>query len=336
MPVQPHPLPFRVLACLALASVWVVPARAQAGGEGSARLRVQENFRAEPNGTVLAVLRSGGELTVVERGEHWVRATVEGWIWAPSVQRDEGGLGLRVSAPQGENLRAEPSGEILGRLEEGMRLEEAERVQGWIRVRRTGWIWARSLEPGDEGTPPDPEAGTSSPEWLQAGPAGASILNVPDGDTLARVREGSQLRVQARQGNWARVRLEGWIWRPDSGDGVSDAAILTAVTPEELAADPEAYRGRVVSLELRFISLERAEKARTDFFEGEPFLLTRALGGGRSFVYVAVPPDRVAEVQGITPLERVTVVGRVRTGATSLTGNPILELLELEHPPRRR
>jgi hypothetical protein len=80
---------------------------------------------------------------------------------------------------------------------------------------------------------------------------------------------------------------------------------------------------------LQYVSLERAEKIRTDFYEGEPFLLTRPPGLAGIFVYVAIPPERVSDFQGLIPLQRIHVVGRVRTGSAVLTGNPILDLLEL-------
>jgi hypothetical protein len=86
----------------------------------------------------------------------------------------------------------------------------------------------------------------------------------------------------------------------------------------------------VVSWELQFISLEHAEKVRTDFFEGEPFLLTRYGGADGPFVYVAIPADRAGEMEGLVPLERLRVTGRVRTGASSLTGTPIIDLVALE------
>jgi hypothetical protein len=93
--------------------------------------------------------------------------------------------------------------------------------------------------------------------------------------------------------------------------------------------NPEVHRGAVVSWDLQFISMEEAERVRTDFFEGEPFLLTRSTSSGRTFVYVAVPPERLGEVEGLVPLERIRVVGRVRTGSAALTGNPVLDLMEL-------
>ena len=69
---------------------------------------------------------------------------------------------------------------------------------------------------------------------------------------------------------------------------------------------------------------------RTDFYEGEPFILGRVGGSEGPFVYVAVPPDRLAAVEGLTPLEMISVTGRVRRANSELTGTPILDLLALE------
>jgi hypothetical protein len=104
---------------------------------------------------------------------------------------------------------------------------------------------------------------------------------------------------------------------------------MLEVTPDQVAGNPEAYRGRVVVWELQFVSMERADRMRSDFYEGEPFLLTRGLQPSSVFVYVAVPEERVEEVEGLIPLERIRVVGRIRTGAAAFTGNPILDLVEL-------
>jgi hypothetical protein len=100
-----------------------------------------------------------------------------------------------------------------------------------------------------------------------------------------------------------------------------------------VAAAPDDYRGEVLQWDLQFISLERAEDLRTDFYANEPFLLTRTGDGDEGFVYVAIPPERLREAEGLSPLERIRVVGRVRTGSSRLTGNPILELLSLDRIP---
>ena len=124
------------------------------------------------------------------------------------------------------------------------------------------------------------------------------------------------------------------MWMPSGSDEASAATDEgEPLAPADLVPGNENLAGRVVNWTLQFISLERAEAVRTDFFEGEPFLLTRFGGGDGDFVYVAVPPDRLSEVEGLVPLERVEVTGRIRTPASALTGAPILDLLSLERAP---
>ena len=334
------------------------PLMAQAG-----TVRAKDNLRASPNGDVVAVLEPGTAVTVASRRDRWLEVELEAWVWMRSLHVvNSQGYDLIVSAAEGENLRTQPSGEIFGRMEKGTLLAEQERIPGWIRARRKGWIWAESVEL----TPPANTAATAPvrppatgatarlsaptkaappPAQTKAAPTpaptraasktaeatntprpttGAAILSGPNGDTLARMRPGAQLQVVARQGSWARVRVDGWTWLP-ALDSTSDAVVVK-IDPAALAAAPESFRGRVVSWDLQFLSVERAEKIRTDFFEGEPFLLTRHSGGG--YVYVAVPPERLGEVRNLLPLERITVIGRVRAPASTLTGSPILDLLE--------
>jgi hypothetical protein len=168
-----------------------------------------------------------------------------------------------------------------------------------------------------------------APEGVASvGAGGGAILTAPDGDTLAVAAAGGDLELIGREGSWARVRVEGWMWMPATPTPVADSG-PAAIEPADLAADPTGHNGRVVAWVLQFISLERAEAVRTDFFQGEPFLLTRFGGPEGSFVYVAVPPQRLTEVDGLVPLERISVTGRVRTGASALTATPIIDLLSL-------
>lgn len=312
----------------------------------TAEVEVEENFRAEPNGTIIGQLMPGTPLQVHEQQGGWSRVTVEGFVWTRSMQiLREGGFDLIVSEPEGENLRDEPNGRLAGRLVRGARLNELERSPGWVRVRRTGWIWSEALavrpaadvpdEAGDDQAPsPRSDSGedpSAEAAWMVAPAGGAALLTTPDGDTVGRAEPGSELRVLSREGGWTRVRVEGWVWSPDEGDDPADeGGVLTDVTPAELAEEPDRFRGRRVEMELQYISLERAEAVRTDFYEGEPFLLTRTTDDQRAFVYVAVPPDQLTSVEGLAPLERIRVTGRVRTGAAAYTSNPILDLLRFE------
>ena len=277
----------------------------------SGTLTTEENFRAQQNGTLLGQLRAGMSLEVLEATDDWLQFDLDGWVWDRSLQAvNRGRFDLVVSVEGGENIRGAANGEVLGHLEQGTLLETVERVPGWIRVRRRAWVWRRSVALFGV----DPSGGSAEPsrftvsssmvdggEWALGRSADAPILSAPDGDTLAISAPSTNLRVLAREGSWARVRLEGWIWLPDAADGGFGASIRTDVTLASVVAAPDDYRGEVLQWDLQFISLERAEEIRTDFYATEPFLLTRMADGDQEFVYVAIPPERLGEAQGLTP-----------------------------------
>ena len=351
------PIRWRTLrGALLLVGGILVPLPGPVAAQGEATVRVEENFRREPNGLILARVEPGTELRVLDQRDSWSQVELAGWVWLPSLQvSDDPDLELVVAASGGENLRAEPGGAILARLVDGALLAQLDRQPSWARVSRIGWIWTPSLE--DASSTPTTSASAPSESVSETladatptgaaptrgsasrtpggfiGSAGGPILAAPDGDTLALARPSSDVEIVRREGNWARVRLEGWMWMP--GAQVPEAADAPVeapapLEPADLAADPQGHAGRVVEWSLQFISLERAEEVRTDFFRGEPFLLTRFGGGDGPFVYVAVPTDRVGEVDGLVPLEIVEVTGRIRTGASALTGAPILDLVTLQ------
>lgn len=313
----------------------------------------RENFRAAPSGPILAEVVSDAELPLGDRRDRWREATLEGWVWAASLREErEDGHDMIVSASAGENLRTSPNGPIVARLRTGMRVDRVEDRDRWVRVRRNGWVWEPSLVVETaELTPPPVPPGTAAAtatappstraraepagEFTVAGGGGSTVLENPGGDTLASVAPGATVQVLAREGNWARVRVEGWTFAASlsAGDTVG-GAVLRDVTAAELAEAPERFRGRLVEWTIQFIALQEAEQFRTDFLEGEPFMLARGPGDETGFVYVAVPPDRVEEVSRLTPLERVRVLARVRSARSSLTGAPVLDLLEVRS--RRR
>ncbi|MEX2465920.1 MAG: hypothetical protein WD995_03370 [Gemmatimonadota bacterium] len=320
-------------AWVLLAILPLVLPTAPAGAQLTVETRVAENFRREPQGQILGRLEAGVPLSHVSSQASWTEVSLEGWVWTASLRTtDREGFQLVVSVGGGENVRAAPSGEILGRLEEGTLLEELDREPGWTLVRRSGWLWSPSVAVAEE-LAEGSEAAQSNDGFVRLGDR-TPILSSPDGDTLAFSSAEGDVQVLARQGNWTRVRLDGWVWRPRATEGDApdaDDAPVGDVTPDMLTGQGgDAYVGRRVTWRILFISLERAEAVRTDFFEGEPFMLGRFGGGDGPFVYVAVPPERIDEIQGLTPLEVVTITGRVRRASSALTETPILELLAIE------
>lgn len=342
------------LGCLLLLGALLVPA-----GASAQAIRVtaeSENFRAEPRGEIIAFLPRGAVLEDATRDGGWYRATLRGWIWSASVESAGREARVVVRRETGENVRAEPNGEIVARASRGAVLTELERSERWVRVERVGWIWAASAEPNTdqpigrdvatparaEPSPPPIGAPAAAPSpsrpavalnvaenWLRAGRGGVVLLQSPDGDTLGSVRPMTAMEVVAREGNWARVRVDGWVWQPGLASAADSGVVLSDITAAVLAANPENFRGRTVEWRLQFIALERAERIRSDFYEGEPFILARGPGDEAAFVYVAVPPDKVADVERIGPLEWIVVLGRVRTGRSRVMGAPVLDLLEL-------
>lgn len=301
----------------------------------------QEVFRQAPNGRRLGVVNQGTRLAIGQQQGRWVEATIEGWIWTPSIvvtQRD--GHDRIVNVPGGENLRDEPGGRISARLLRGFLLDRIEERGQWTRVRRTAWIWGPSLEfdpataaggtpgtgPAEPGERPAPVAATGA--GVVAGPDGVRLRVAPEADTLATVSPGAALTVVERQGGWARVRLEGWVPAAELVGSDQDSLVVD-VSAAALRANPDQYRGQRVRWEVQFISLERAEPVRTDFFEGEPFVLARAPDPSEGFVYLAVPPELLADVEELESLQSVNVLAQVRTGRSALMGVPVLDLLAL-------
>ena len=328
-------------------------------GAQSVRLTVpEENFRKEPqvsSGNRLATVLEGTVLEVVARQGRWHEAALSGWIWKPSVAADQrNGFDLVVSKPGGENLREEPDAgsRRVAILERGMLLDSLETRGNWVRVRRTAWIWSGSVtetggqvitapppadsdaapgvSDGDETpTPAAPATANSLPDRLVVSDSPVMMLVSPEGDTVATLQSGADVAVLSRQGEWARVRLEGWV--REQSTLPSDSAVASdSLTAADLRANPQQYVGRRIRWSVQYVSLERAEAVRTDFYEGEPFILARPADRSQGFVYIAVPPELLPQVESLRSLQTLEVLGRVRTGRSALMGVPILDLIALQ------
>jgi hypothetical protein len=321
----------RLIALAAVAALTHGSLQAQATPTPLRVSEERENFRAAAGGTRLAVVTSAARLVPGESRGNWRQVTLSGWLPAASAQPTQrDGYSLIVSRG-GADLSAAADGPAVARLDGGMLLHERERRDAWVRVERTGWMWAASLaEAGDSpvlGAPAaSPEGATVAPVVAAAAPARRTVHRSPGGDTVAVVVGGGPLEVLGREGEWARVRLEGWV-RGTAQEAAGGP--LRDVTLPALREDPERFRGREVVLQLQFVSLERASAMRSDFAEGEHYALTRSAAGGVGFVYLALTPEQVAAFRRLSPLQRMEVVGRVRTGRSAQMGHPVLELISL-------
>jgi len=303
-----------------------------AGQAGTVQL--DENIRASENGALIGRMNEGLKLMLLASRDNWLQFNLEGWVWEASLQlANRGDFDLVVSAPEGENIRDRPQGTTIGRLKNGTLLRSVEKSSGWVRVERKVWIWAQSVNVKNssfEATPSDLGTGKGAMEWLTLGERDLPVLDAPNGDTLFRALPHSTLGVLAREGNWAKVTINGWIWAPESSQDLLNLPVIVDVDIGELGQRSEELEGRFLQWDLQFISLEEADGIRSDFYQNEKFLVTRLLNSEDSFIYVTVSPDLTEAVSFLSPLDHVRVVGRLRTVSEKLTEAPVLELISFE------
>lgn len=322
---------------------------APAASAQTARVTSSTSFLQTAGGRRLGTLRPGSSVRLTgQTSGSWSEVALQGWIWTGSVVRtSRSGFDLSVAVAGGENFRDAPStqGAILARLLQGFLLERLGASGGWTQARRTGWVSTAALttaaaaaETAGQARPDppasgsagsagaSPEAGGAAPEErLRVSGTAARLFVSPEGDTVGVVRPGADLTVLAREGAWVRVRLNGWVRSADLLP--ADSTQHSALSAADLRSNPDEYRGRQVRWSVQFVSLERAEAVRTDFYEGEPFILARAPDPSDGFVYLAVPPELLPVAEELPALEMIEIRARVRTGRSAIMGAPVLDLL---------
>lgn len=299
-----------------------------------------ETFRKTADGRRLADLGLGLQVDLVQAAGAWARVSFSGWVpTAALAVADREGHDRIITQVGGQNLHASPSGGVSGRLLQGLLLDRVSERDSWTQVTRSGWVRMSSLRPVSAAdrsfarptTTPDaerPPALVSSGRRLMIGEEAIDVHGSPDGDTVAVVRSGTPITVVERGNAWTRVRVEGWV-RSDRLVTTDLDSALVEVSAASLRASPDDYVGVRLRWAVQFVALERAEPERTDFYEGEPFILARAPDPADGFVYMTVPPELLAAVEGLKPLDMIDVLVVVRTGRSALMGVPVLDLLAL-------
>ncbi len=344
----------RILLPPALAFVCAAAAvagLARDGTDPSDRLEVvveETVLKWSATGRLLGHLHRGTVLERLGGRSDWTRVGVRGWMWRPSLERS--GDGWRVT-PVRENLRAEPNGRILGTLERGVKVRRGAENGKWFEVEMIGWLPDSAVRSGAtvpaEGGDASDSAGRADPsvEESATGRAGEpastpappvrggetasrvemeiGLRTAPGGAILAHLPAGTVLRAVERRGAWTRVEIEGWV---PSESVRTDGS--TASAPEAVALAPERFTGRRIQWTLEHVALQRAEEWRAEFESGEWYGLAR-VPGRTAYVYLVVPPALLNEFRGLSPFETIRVEGRIRTGRSELTGNPIVEVARL-------
>ncbi len=313
----------------------LVVAAAPALGQQTYRVRRAENFRRDPspNGVLLAAVSEGSMLTGGALQGGWVQVTLEGWIWARSTApTTREGHDRVVTARGGENLREVPNGRIVALMSNGALLDEADTRSGWVRVRRTGWMWARSLDLQDT---EEDAAGVASSGGLVAeerpgldravAAQEASLHRTPDGTgTLA---PEAPVRIMARSGEWVRIQTEGWVRESELRPAAP--GVLVGVSAAEVRSRPAEFEGQMVQWVIQTISIQEADELRGGIPRGRRYVLARGPLPEAGFLYIIVSDEQVAELERLPPLAELVIIGRIRVGRSRYLGNPILELVEM-------
>jgi hypothetical protein len=294
---------------------------ASAAGSGSARTvkPASENLRLAPGSEIVGVLDRGTALKVVGRAGRWLDVEVIGWMWAPSTRS----LGAGAKASAAEEAAARGDG--------------AKEPRGGSSAGDPGAGSVTEAAAAPEPAPAAPDGSRAMGGATGAAPApprtlalAAPLRDAPGGKLVGHTLAGGTVVPLRTQGDWVKVRLEGWM----HADGLAGAARGEGpVTVGAVVADPASYRGAEVTWRLELISAARADSTRPDFREGEHYLLTRNAGGEHEHVYVVVSGAQAERLGKLPAFTVLTVRGVVREGRSRLVGNPILDLRELVGRP---
>jgi hypothetical protein len=302
------------------------------------RLEAPADLHRDPDGTPLVSLPAGAAVEAGEAAGDWREVTVEGWIYRPSTsptKRD--GFDLVVSSDEGENLRRAPNGPIVGRAREGTLLERVGEKGKWFRVRRDGWVPREAVRRGK--APPKPAKTapdtTTPPQTLAAQPPASiegvetvretGLSRMPDSAATSTLPAGTPARVVGRSGQWVRVQVEGWVREADLKP--AESGVLAGISAAEVRASPEKFVGQTLDWRLQVIAVQLADELRPEMPADQPYLLTRGPLPEPGFVYVTIPPSRIAEFRALPPLHEMVMRVTLKAARTRYLNTPVAELV---------
>jgi hypothetical protein len=308
--------------------------------QDQSEISTDTRLRKDPDGIPLVSLPAGTEVEARGARGEWHEVVVEGWIFSSSTaptQRD--GFDLVVTAPEGENIRESPNGEVSGRVRAGALLRKLETRGGWTRVSRAGWVPRTAVNAPVEADTPAVAQSAASPPPAPTSPApkpaaepdrGAisretAVFATPQGGEYGTLHVGAPARILGRSGEWVRVGVEGWIRESDL-EAASGGA-LTGVTAAEVRSEPARFVGKTVEWRLQLIAVQTADELRTEMSRGQKYLLTRGPLPEPGFVYVTVTESQAAELQTLPALQELTLRVSIKAARTRYLTTPVVEFV---------
>jgi hypothetical protein len=323
------------------------------GAQEVSEISTATRLRKEPKGIELVSLPAGTSVQPKRTRGDWHEVVVQGWIFNRSIEKTRReGFDLVVTAPNGENIRLMPNGEVVGRVRTGTLLRKEEVRGTWTRVRRTGWVPRGAVKspvepPPIRPEPPSVEPDDTGPVESGALPAQAAapvppdrvsadteqgqvsretaLFAAPEGGQYGTLQTGAPARLVGRSGDWARIQLEGWVRESDLAPG--SKASLGGVTAAEVRADPPRYIGRTVDWRLELIAVQTADELRIEMPRGQPYLLTRGPLPEPGFVYVTLTESQASEFRSLQALQEMTLRVTIKAPRTRFLATPVVELV---------
>jgi hypothetical protein len=168
---------------------------------------------------------------------------------------------------------------------------------------------------------PAPHTATRSTPIRTAPVTGAAVT-----PAVGQLAKGATVDVIARDRDWVRVRLEGWVRESDLT--VADST-LRPLSAADIRSDPAGSRGKLVQWHVEAVALQTADPLRTGLQPGEQYLLALGPGPEKTLVYLAVPESLLPVARTLPAMAPVTITARVRDGRSEPAGVPILDLQSL-------
>jgi mannosyl-glycoprotein endo-beta-N-acetylglucosaminidase len=227
------------------------------------------NLRDAARGRIIAKVSAGALFSVLREEGDWLEVEGEGkkgWLarqvvvavpapvaatalpskaapTAPTPPAAPSGLGSGSVKWTTLNLRAEPDGDVIAKLQSGAKLRILSIEPGWLRVAapdgKQGWVVDRAVARDGVAVPPAPVAEVPAPPAATQAQAAVKWpkLNLraapKTGKVIATLERGARLALLGREGSWLKVRSgdhEGWV-AAKAVEGPAPAAVSPAPAP---------------------------------------------------------------------------------------------------------